>query len=91
MQIKDITRKLKKYFDKNAFILWIKIVKQARRDNEYRKNLDLWLFGEKSTIHFRDKLALLFSKDKEFSEKLSWFNAWTSIDMFAHQIKKHET
>jgi len=90
VKINTITTMAQNHNDKNVLILWAKITKLAQQDVQYAEALNIWLKREKSTVHFRDEVALPFKGDKEFEGHLSWDNAWIAIDNFSSVLYREE-
>lgn len=62
----------------------------------YAADLELWLSGEKSTVHFRDNIAepirylpQIVAIGKQFNPTTEWDNTWMPLDTAAH-LARHE-
>ena len=64
----------------------------------YRKDLDRWLSGEESTVHFRDHIAApirhqphIIAIGKQFNPTTEWDNTWMPLDTAAHLARIAKT
>ncbi|MDO8983028.1 hypothetical protein [Cypionkella sp.] len=67
------------------------IQERAVRDPEYAADVALWLTGEKSTVHLRDRivepirqLPHIVAIGKQFNPTTEWDNTWVPLDTAAH-------
>lgn len=71
------------------------IERHAKNWRGYAKDLDLWLSGEESTVHFRDKIAEpirrfaeIIEIGEQFNPTTQWSNTWMPLDTAAYIARR---
>ena len=74
------------------------IQERAVLDPEYAADVALWLTGEKSTVHLRDRivepirqLPHIVAIGKQFNPSTEWHNTWVPLDTAAHLARNSFT
>lgn len=92
--LNDIRFHLRDRWPENLPVVDI-IEARATRIARYDADLDLWLSGEKSTVHFRDNIMeplrhfpQIVAIGKQFNPTTEWHNTWMPLDTAMHLAKK---